>query len=92
MSYREKKDSETWNQYLIKIFREGGGVNYMHFLDKYFNDERLAEYNEGKKLEKEQLEKNKIKQVIEESSGSTKTSFAKKPDRLKKKAKKGLLW
>ena len=85
MTYRPKKESETWNEYLIKVFREKKGVDFIHFSDKYFNEERTLEYQEGREQEKKE-EKKKIKK----ETGTVKTSFAKKPDRLKKK--KGFLF
>ena len=91
MSYRAKKESETWNQYLINIFREKKKVNFVEFLDKYFKDEaRLEEYQNGIKQEKEKRVE-KVSEVKEDSSPENKTTFAKKPERLKRK-KKGYLF
>lgn len=92
MTYRAKKDSETWNWYLLHLFREKGGVNFMHFCDKYFNEERTLAYREGLKKEKEEKAKNikEEKKEKKEKKETGKTSFAKKPDRLKKK--KGFLF
>jgi len=92
LTYRAKKESETWNWYLIHLFREGGGVNFCHFCDKYFNEERTLKYREGLAKEKEDKElKESKKRVSKEQENSTeKTSFAKKPERLKKK--KGYLF
>jgi len=84
LTYRAKKENETWNCYLIKIFREKGGVNFIHFCDKYFNEKRVLEYRDGLKKEKEE------KKVKKEEQDTNKTSFAKKPDRLKKN--KGFLF
>jgi len=86
LKYREKKEDETWNHYLIRIFRDGKHVRYPDFLDEYFkSEERLKEYKEGIKqdaIDKENKKKKiKKKKVVEEK----KTTFAKKPDRLKKK-------
>lgn len=91
MTYRPKKESETWNEYLIKVFREKKGVNFMHFCDKYFNEERTLEYQEGREKEKKE-EKQKInkEKKVKKETDTAKTSFAKKPDRLKKK--KGFLF
>lgn len=88
MSYRKKRDDETWNQYLLHIFREKGEVNFIHFCNKYFNEERTLEYRAGLKEEKE--EKAKIEKEVKKEPEKKKTSFAKKPKRLK--AKKGYLF
>lgn len=75
MKYRLKKEKETWNSYLINIFREVGGVNYLDFLTKYFKDpKRLIQYKEG--LQQESLQKKSKKE-------NKKITFAKKPKRLK---------
>jgi len=94
LSYRVKRDDETWNQYLIKIFREGGHINYMHFLNKYFNEERTEEYREGLKKEKDEATKKLSKSKKQKDSTTTedKVTFAKKPERLKKKKEKGYLF
>jgi len=89
LKYRVKKDNETWNQYIIKIFRDGKHVRYPDFLDEYFkSEERLKEYKEGIKqdaLDKENKIKKTKKNKVEVDE--TKTTFSKKPDRLKKKKK-----
>lgn len=80
MSYREKKDNETWNQYHINIFRESREVNYISFCNNYFADEkRTLEYKEGINKEKEDLKLNEVekKEVCED-----KVTFAKKPKRF----------
>lgn len=84
MSYREKKENETWDGYLIKLFRECNGTNYCEFLDRYFKYEnRLKEYQEGlaKELENKFMKKSYKRDDVSDS----KTTFAKKPDRLKNK-------
>jgi len=80
LKYRLKKDTETWNDYLLNLFREKKEPNFMIFCKNYFScDKRVEEYQNGIKLDKEskQIEKEKI-------SNKTKTTFAKKPKRLKK--------
>ena len=93
MRYRDKLQNETWNQYLIKIFRDSKYVRFPDFLDEYFSVQGREEaYREGilkdAVKEKKKLEKKKINKKVSES----KTTFAKKPDRLKKKVKKGYLF
>lgn len=93
MSYRDKKESETWNEYLIKLFRECEGTNYCDFLDRYFKYEnRLKEYQEGlaKELETKALRKSNTKVDGVSTGTECKVTFAKKPERLK--VKKGYLF
>jgi len=90
LKYRDKKEDETWNSYLIKIFRDGKHVRYPDFLDDYFSDEsKLLAYKEGIKQDaenKKNAEKNKTKKK-KVKVDKNKVTFAKKPDRLKNKKK-----
>jgi len=91
LNYRDKKINETWNQYLLKVYREGSQVNFNIFMDNYFSVEgKLEEYNEGIKKEKEEaVEKaNESKKYKNEESDDDKVTFAKKPERLKNKVEK----
>lgn len=84
MRYREKKKNESWNQFLINIFRESGAVNFVDFLDKYFKDEKNSiAYREGISTEKKDV-------VLSAKEEEKKVVFAKKPERLK--ANKGKLF
>ena len=93
INYRIKKESETWNEYLIKLFRECDGTNYCDFLDRYFKYEnRLKDYQDGlaKELEKKSLSKSSSAEGVSDTISRCKVTFAKKPDRLK--VKKGFLF
>jgi len=88
LSYSEKKYTESVNKYLIRIFREGGHVLFLGFLEKYFKiDGRLDRYYNWLKEEKERDTKYSEKKMSDNNF-----IFSKKPERLKKKEKKGYLF
>ena len=93
--YSEKKINETWNQYLLKIYREGKQVNFNIFIDSYFSVAgKLEEYHEGINKEKEEASEksNESKKNRKEEPDTAKVTFAKKPERLKNKVEKGYLF
>lgn len=90
--YKDKKISETWNQYLLRMYRDGSQVNFNIFIDNYFSvDGKLEEYQEGIHKEKEEAIERSNKQKNKEPE-SGKVTFAKKPERLKSKVEKGYLF
>ena len=83
MSYSVKRKQETWNEYIIRLFRGQSNSNFISFMNTYFSSkERIESYQEGIAQEKEN---NKIlEEQKKDSILFPKVKFAKKPDRLKK--------
>jgi len=51
--FKQKREDETWNSFLIRIFREKGGVNFVIFIETIFkNKELLRIYKEGIAMER----------------------------------------